>query len=194
MRLQPLKKKMRFKNSDTAYGPVTKWFHWVIGLSILGLLGLGLCMTRLEPSPGMFKLYALHKSIGITVLFLAFLRLSWRLMGSHVFPLPNHQKWEKFLAKLIHGLLYGAMFIMPLSGWIMSSGKGFSVSVFNLFTLPNLVKPNDDVAHLANEIHQYAAYILIAMIGLHVAGALKHHLIDKDITLLRMLPSFRSVK
>jgi cytochrome b561 len=70
----------------------------------------------------------------------------------------------------------------------MSSAKGFSVSVFGLFTLPDLVRPNEDLAEVAVEVHEIVAYTMIVMIGLHFAGAMKHHVIDRDSTLRRMLP------
>jgi cytochrome b561 len=179
---------MNIRNTIQSYGLAAKTFHWIIGLLILTLLCVGLYMVRLKPSPGMFKIFALHKSLGITVLALATLRIIWRFANINPVLLPNHQQWEKILAKLTHGLLYLAMFVMPLSGWIMSSAKGFSVSVFNLFTLPDIVKPDDALSHFALQVHNFSAYTLIVLIGLHVAGALKHHFIDRDRTLLRMLP------
>ncbi|HEY1097143.1 MAG TPA: cytochrome b/b6 domain-containing protein [Alphaproteobacteria bacterium] len=176
------------RNTLSNFGTIAKTFHWVMALMIIGLLGLGLYMTRLDLSPQMFKLYGLHKSFGITVLVLAALRVLWRLSNVHPLPLATHQPSEKILARIAHFLLYVAIFLMPLSGWIMSSAKGFSVSVFGWFTLPNLFKPDEAVAHLFAEIHEYSAYALIILIGLHAAGALKHHMIDRDDTLRRMFP------
>lgn len=179
---------MTLRNTLQAYGSVAKGFHWIVALGVIGLLGMGLYMTRLDPSPAMFQIYALHKSIGITILALAVLRVLWRFSNPHPQSLPNHLPWEKALSRVIHFLLYVSLFVMPLSGWIMSSAKGFSVSVFGWFTLPDFVKPNDALAGLAADIHEIAAYTLIVMVGLHFAGALKHHVIDRDSTLRRMLP------
>ena len=176
---------MIWRNTTEAYGSVAKTFHWVIAVLMIGILAVGLYMTGMKLGPDKFKLYGLHKSFGITILTLATLRLLWRLTGKHPFPLPNHQTWEKILAKLTHGLLYAALFAMPLSGWIMSSATGFSVSFFGLFTLPDVVGPNDKLSHLANEFHEIAAWVVIGLIALHAAGALKHHLIDRDNTLRR---------
>ena len=179
---------MQLKNTEQGYGAVAKGFHWVIALLILGLLGLGLYMGTLKPGPRMFNLFALHKSFGITVLLLASMRLLWRLINTHPLPLPGHKQWERIMAKLVHGALYCAMFLMPLSGWVMSSAKGFSVSWFGLFTLPNFVPRDKILAHNAVEFHETLAWVLMGLIALHFAGAIKHHLIDRDGTLRRMLP------
>lgn len=180
---------MTWRNTNEQYGGVAKSFHWVIALLVIGMLCVGLYMTGLDLSPQKLQIYGLHKSVGITILVLVSMRLLWRLMNAHPIALPNHQKWEKVLAKVIHGLLYVALFLMPLSGWIMSSAKGFSVSVFGLFTLPDLVRPSEELAKNAVQVHEIIAYTMIVMIGLHFAGAMKHHVIDRDSTLRRMLPN-----
>lgn len=181
---------MIWRNTTEKYGAVAISFHWVIAILVIAMLAVGLIMTEMDPSPQMFKIYALHKSVGILVLTLAVLRVIWRLSNPHPSSLPTHKAWEKFLAKLVHVLLYAALFIMPLSGWIMSSAKGFPVNLFGIegLTLPDLVKPDKDTAELAGEIHEVAAYSLIAAIALHFGGAMKHHVIDRDGTLRRMLP------
>jgi cytochrome b561 len=183
---------MELRNTDQTYGTVAKSFHWLVALLILGLLVVGMTMVRMKMGPDMFKLIGLHKSTGLVVLGLATLRVLWRFTNRHVASLPNHQQWEKLLASLVHWLLYAAMFVMPLSGWIMSSAKGFSVSFFGLFTMPDLVKPDENLAALMIKVHNVSAYTLIVIIGLHIAGALKHHLFDRDNTLLRMLPCFKN--
>ncbi len=179
---------MIWRNTTTRYGAVAQGFHWLVALLVIALLAVGLYMTRLEPSPDMFKIYALHKSVGITVLTLAVLRLVWKLSNPHPQALPTHQQWEKFMARLVHVFLYFAIIGMPLSGWIMSSAKGFPVSVFGWFTLPDLVGTSKDIGKLANQFHELTAYALIAAIVLHFAGAMKHHIIDRDGTLRRMVP------
>ncbi len=179
---------MIWRNTAEQYGIVAKGLHWLVAVLVIAMIGVGLYMSGQDPSPSLFQLYAWHKSVGITILLLAVLRLVWKLSGRRPSPLPGHRAWEKHLALAIHGLLYAALFLMPISGWIMSSAKDFSVSFFGLFTLPDLVSPDEDLAELAEEVHEVAAYALIAMIVLHFAGAMKHHLIDRDATLRRMLP------
>ena len=179
---------MSWRNTEERYGFVAAGLHWLIALIVIGLLALGLYMTGLKASPDKLNLYALHKSVGATVLILVALRLGWRLNGTRVTPLLTHRKWEKFLAHGTHFLLYAALFVMPLTGWIGSSAKGYTVSVFGLFTLPDLVGESKQLAKLCYRIHDTVAWTLIGLIALHVAGALKHHLFDRDATLRRMMP------
>lgn len=185
---------MGWRNTVESYGGVAKSFHWVVAVLVICMLAMGLLMGGLENGPQKMQVYGLHKSIGVTILVLAALRLLWRLKNIHPAPLPNHKKLEKILASVIHGLLYVSLFLMPLSGWIMSSAKGFSVSVFGLFTLPDLVAPNKGLAEIAVGVHEIVAYTLIVMVGLHFAGAMKHHVIDRDSTLRRMLPQMLNRK
>ncbi|MDB5491354.1 MAG: cytochrome b561 family protein [Micavibrio sp.] len=183
---------MPLKNTADRYGAVAKTFHWVVALLIIGMLCAGLYMTRVEMSmTDKMQVFGLHKSVGILVLMLASLRLLWKLINTYPIPLPSHRQWEKSLAALVHSLLYVMMFLMPLTGWLGSSAKGFSVSVFHLFTLPDLVARDKGLADLLWTVHEYAAYSLIVLIGLHFAGAMKHVVIDRDGTLRRMLPFTR---
>ncbi|MGE4313424.1 MAG: cytochrome b/b6 domain-containing protein [Pseudobdellovibrionaceae bacterium] len=175
------------------YDPVAKTFHWVIALLIIGLLCLGLYMDTLEFSPSKLQLYDLHKSFGITVLLLISLRLLWRLSRTYPLHLLTHKKWEKVLARLTHVALYICAFAMPLSGWAMSSSSGYGAHIFGLFNLPAITPESKDLTGLFKEIHALTAWGLIGLIGLHFAGALKHHMIDKDATLRRMLPFVKPV-
>ncbi|HEY0901627.1 MAG TPA: cytochrome b [Micavibrio sp.] len=184
---------MIWRNTAQRYGAIAQGFHWVVAVLVLGMLGLGLYMDAQEPTPAVFKLYALHKSIGVSVLILAVLRLCWKLSQKGPLSLPTHAAWERVLAKVTHFFLYFSMMAMPLSGWVMSSAKNFPVSVFDLFTLPALVGPDPELARMAVQFHCVVAWLLIAAIALHVAGALKHHIIDRDGTLRRMIPgAFRN--
>ncbi len=179
---------MSLKSTPDRFGAVPKFFHWTVALLVIGLLCVGLIMTSLPISPTVFKLFFLHKSFGIVVLALMALRLTWRVYNPPPHSLPSHAPWEKALAKFSHWFLYAALFAMPLSGWMMSSAKNFHVSVFNWFTLPDLVGPSPALAEALAQFHSLLAWGIIGVLALHVAGALKHHIFDKDETLLRMLP------
>ena len=179
---------MQIKNTFERYGVVAKGFHWLMALLIVVVLAIGLYMADMDNSPDKFRLYGLHKSTGIMVLFLAVFRLGWKL--ANVAPiLPVHmRKIEVFLARCGHAALYMFMFVMPLTGWIMSSAAGFPVSVYGWFVLPDLIAPNKEIAQEIKELHELAAWVLMAIVSLHVIAALLHHVVHKDNILRRMLP------
>lgn len=131
-------------------------------------------------------LLANHKSIGITILVLALIRLSYRL----IVPAPSlpssMNRWQVNASKASHILLYGFLFALPISGWLMSSAKAYSVSWFNLVTLPDFIAPSETLAEQFHVVHHYLAEALFVIALVHVLAALKHHLIDKDDVLTRM--------
>lgn len=155
---------------------------------MISLIGVGWVMTDLDPTPFKFSVYGVHKAIGISVLFLAALRLIWRIYSPPPVLVPTHRIWEMRLAQIIHFFFYGAMILMPLSGWAMSSAANFPVSWFGFFTLPFLVPPDPKQVDFYKEIHEVLGAIIAISIGLHVAGAMKHHFKDRDHTLIRMMP------
>ena len=179
---------MHWRNAAGRYGGVAKTLHWGMALLILGMLAVGIYMVDLPGTPDKFTLYGWHKSFGATILVLAFLRFCWRLTNPQP-ALPEHMKpLERLLAHLSHYALYGFMFLLPMSGWLMSSAAGFPVSVFGWFTLPDLIAPEKATRELFGLVHQYAAYLLIGLLVLHVAASLLHHFYHKDDVLRRMLP------
>jgi len=184
---------MNIRNTTERYGVVAMTLHWAVAALAIGLLCLGLYMADQDPSPAVFRLYFWHKSFGVVVLALVCARLAWKLSNIRPLPLPAHKPWEKKLAKAAHFLLYLCLFIMPLTGWAMSSAKNFQVSVFGWFSLPNIYPESKEAASFFVTVHIVTSRILIGLILLHVAGALKHHVIDKDGTLRRMVPGMRAV-
>lgn len=177
---------MRIKNSKTGYGAIAIILHWAIAILIIGLLGSGLYMAGLPISFQKLKLYGLHKEIGISVLMLTVIRLAWRL--NNITPsLATLPWWERVAARAMHWAFYGFMFAVPLTGWLMSSAAGLPVSFFGLFVLPDFLAPNDAHMKLLQETHKWLAYALIAAIIGHTGAAFKHHFIDKDDILRRML-------
>lgn len=178
---------IKFKNTSETYGLIAKMFHWLMALLIIGMLALGLYMEELPPSPDKYAIYGLHKSFGLLVLWLVGARIIWRLSNKQPKPQETHQKWERILAKIVHLLLYIAMIGMPLTGWMMSSFGGHDVAFFGI-KMPALSAENKDISKIMNEIHSILAFTLMGIIGLHFVGALKHHFIDKDETLKRMMP------
>ncbi len=180
---------MPIKNTKESYGAITKLFHWVIGLTLLFNLGLGKYMHQLPNTPDKFQLYALHKSLGITILILVVLRVIWTLANPKPRMLTENMKgWEVKLAKGVHYALYALMIFVPITGWLMNSASGFPTPLFNIMTVPNLIAPDKSLQEVFGQIHEILAMAFIAIFLLHLAGALKHHFLVKDRTLVRMLP------
>ncbi|HEY5102707.1 MAG TPA: cytochrome b [Steroidobacteraceae bacterium] len=178
---------MQLRNTTARWGSVAQFLHWLIVALILAQVALALSAEKLH---GMAKLAMLarHKSVGITILMLAVVRVLWRLAGPTP-PLPTTLKpYERLLAHFTHIALYVLIFAMPLSGWIMTSARGFPASWFNLFQLPDLVAKNRPLYEAMQETHEALAWTLGAVATLHLLAALKHHLVLKDDTLRRMLP------
>lgn len=180
------------------YTKVAITLHWVIALMILGQLGTGIIMGYdLVDKSILFPMYQFHKSLGLTVLVLSLVRLAWRLTHKAP-PLPNHMPvWEKLAAKASHYAFYIFMIGVPLTGWLIVSSSSFGLPTrwFNLFTWPHIpgieTLPDDrksQVNEVAETIHVYMAYATLALLGLHIAAALKHHFIDKDEVLHHMIP------
>ena len=175
-----------FKNSRYTYGSLTKIFHWTMALIVIGLLLLGFYLDELSYSANQFTLLKLHKSFGLLLLWLVALRIIWHRLSKKPVSLSTHAKWEKILAKTVHIFLYAALIGMPLSGWIMSMSGGYPVAFFGI-EIPALMDKNSQINDISWLIHQYLANALIAGISLHAIGAFKHHFIDKDSTLNRMV-------
>jgi cytochrome b561 len=175
--------------------------HWVMALGVLALAGIGLAMTHLNLDPlRLFQLYQLHKSIGITILLAAILRLAWRL--AHRPPaLPSSMTpFTRKVAEGSHVLLYFALFALPLTGWALVSASvlGIPTVLYGVVPWPHLPilstlenkKPVEDALKL---IHAYGAWALIALVAGHAGAALHHHFIAKDDVLRRMLPGGRNI-
>ena len=177
---------MSLKNTTDHYGLIAKAFHWSMALIMMGLVLLGMYMVDLDRTPFKFELYGWHKSFGILILAMVIGRLIWKHMNPKPVAMDTHQKWEKILAKLAHIFLYLSMIGMPLTGWLMSSAGGHPVKFFGV-EIPALMEKNPEFGKLMNQTHEILSYMLIAAIILHAAGAFKHHFVDKDNTLKRMM-------
>lgn len=176
---------MLWKNSHDRFGFIAILLHWLMALIIIGLIILGLYMTSLPLSVQQLKYYGWHKEYGLLILGLVVFRLFWRLTNPE--PKLLLPCLEKRAAHLTHWALYGFMIFLPLTGWLMSSAAGFPISFFGLCTLPNLIDPNEHLRALFTLLHKWSGYGLMVTICLHALAALKHHFIDKDTILRRMI-------
>ena len=179
---------MKLRSTAAGWGPVARAFHWGMLPLYAGIVLVGYYMTDLPLGAAKLKIYALHKSVGLTLVVLAAMRLAWRL-GERRPALPPMPAWQAWAARAAHGALYALMFAMPLSGWVYNSAAHFPLQWFRLVNLPAIVAPDPALKVLAKQAHEVGAVLLIAMVALHAAAALKHHFVDKDATLRLMLPS-----
>ena len=180
---------MGVKNGPIAFGAVAKLLHWTMAVLLIGMLALGVYMHELPLSPYKFELYALHKSFGIVALGLALLRLGWRAVDPPPAALPSTPRGHARLAKAAHWALYGCMLGIPITGWCMAAARGAAVDLFNTGVLmPNPVSSDNDVRIVFGTLHDILGKLLMALLAVHLGAALKHHFVDKDVTLLRMTP------
>jgi cytochrome b561 len=183
--------------SARRYSAVAILLHWTSALGVLVLIGMGLIMTHAGLAPmRQFQLYQWHKSVGITVLALTVLRLAWRLTHRPPPHPPGMPAHERAAASAAHGLLYLLLVGLPLTGWAVVSLSPFNIPtvLYGLVPWPHLplaaYVPDQAVAEGALKlVHAYGAWLLMAFLILHVAAALRHHLILRDDVLRRMLPA-----
>ncbi|MDP2031146.1 MAG: cytochrome b [Thiobacillus sp.] len=160
--------------------------HWLVALLIFVGFPLGVYMSDLALSPTKLQLYSYHKWIGISVLLLAGARVAWRLTHRPP-PLPaSVVRWQRQASALVHGLLYVLILAIPLSGWLMSSAKGFPVVWFGVLPLPDLVGKDKALGELLVEVHKTLNFTLLGLVILHVGAALQHHFIERQPFLQRM--------
>jgi len=179
---------MALKSTDARWGGIARSFHWLIFALILVAGTVGLIMVELPRRPNIIPVYSFHKSVGLTVLALAVLRLLWRLFDRRPRE-PAMPAWQRWASRLVHGALYALIFAIPLSGWLFDSAGGLRpLHWFGLFEVPKLVAPDGDIKDIAETLHEALFWVLAAAVVLHVGGALKHHFIDRDEVLARMLP------
>lgn len=174
------------------YHPVAKTLHWLMSVLIIGLLALGRYMHELPLSPEKLELYSWHKWFGVTVFMLVWLRLAWRVLHPAPPPPAGLSPLLKNIARLAHGLLYVLMLLIPLSGWLMSSAKGFQTVWFGVLPIPDLLPRDKSLGNLLEEVHEGLNVALMLTLTGHVMAALWHHFILKDDTLRRMTASNRN--
>jgi cytochrome b561 len=177
------------RNTRARWGALSQLFHWLIAALIAVQVGLGLTGVALPLGMAKLATLARHKSLGITILGLALLRLGWRAVNPTPALPGTLRPYERRLARLTHAALYALLIALPLTGWMMSSARGFPVSWFNLVPLPNLVSRSVPLYHSLVHVHVALAITLGAVLTLHIAAAIKHHFVLRDDILRRMLPA-----
>lgn len=179
-------------NTKTRYGAVARGLHWAVALLVLVDLGLGL-LGKFTPQTAenltfLTRLYSTHKTIGVTVLALAVVRVIWAVTQPRPVPIHPERRAETFAAETAHWLLYGAIFVLPLSGWVIHSAEAGFAPIWWPFgqDLP-FVPKSEPLAERAATVHWAAGMVLALSVAAHIGGALKHAVHDRDGTLARMV-------
>ena len=179
---------MLITNTQLRFGLFSKLLHWAIALLILGLIWLGWYMVDLTYYDKWYNASLhYHKSLGILALALALFKLGWHIYTPAPGPLADLQPWEKTGARLMHYLLWGMMLLIPVSGYLISTSAGKPIQLFNWFAIPAIVDVDEELRELAIDVHFYLAYATLFLAAGHAGAALKHHFINRDDTLKRML-------
>lgn len=179
-----------WQNTHSGWGMISIAFHWLSALTIVGLFALGWWMTDLGYFDAWYNLAPWwHRSIGMLLLFATLLRLIWRFMNST--PLAHGSRLERLVAHLGHILLYVLLLVVMVSGYLISTARGRGISVFDWFEVPALISRLPNQESIAGEVHWYAALALMLLVAGHALAALKHHFLDRNDTLTRMLNPVR---
>ena len=179
---------MLFRNTNTTYGILSVALHWILAVTVVALFVMGLWMVELNYyDPWYKRAPSLHKSVGMLLFMLGLFSLCWRLANPRPKPAPATKPFERKLANVAHLSLYVLVFAVSLSGYLISTADGRPVEIFELFSIPAFVSGIANQEDIAGEAHLTLAVVLVVVAALHALAALKHHFIDKDRTLKRML-------
>ncbi|RLJ65219.1 cytochrome b [Sulfurisoma sediminicola] len=165
--------------------------HWLVAIALVGAFSVGLYMHELPLSPWKLKIYSWHKWAGVTIFLLVLARLAWRATHRPPAAPAGMPAWQDKAAQAVHLLLYALMVAIPLSGWLMSSAKGFQTVYFGVLPLPDLLQKDAALGETLQRIHMLLNFTMAALVAGHAGAAVKHHLIDRDDVLSRMLPFLR---
>ncbi len=179
---------MTYGDQPGGYPPVSKLLHWLVAACVLTTAPVAIAMGRVAQGPLQDALYNFHKSLGVLIFVLMALRLINRIAVGAPAPEPTIEPWQKALSSAVHGLLYVLLLAMPIVGYVANSAFGASTPFFGLFNLPPIVGQNQALADQLFTVHRWVGFLVIALVGMHIGGALFHFVIKRDTVLQRMLP------
>lgn len=183
---------MSWRNTDRDWSTPIKLLHWLLGLAVIAMAVMGLVMKYGDFTPvERIRLYALHKSVGLTILALALLRLLIRVLDRRRPLLPPMPRWQHAASVASHVALYGVLIGMPITGWLYNSASGFPLQWFAQFKVPALVERSAEIKALAGSLHFAGLIVLGIVLLVHAGAAIQHHFVHRDNVLRSMLPRFR---
>lgn len=179
---------MLWKNTANRFGYVSVLIHWLVALTVYGMFALGLWMVTLGYYDSWYhQAPEIHKSIGTLLFIIMVVRVIWRFVSPPPKPLASYSRFTRISAVLVHIALYIVLFAILISGYLISTADGQANSVFGWFDVPATITDLPQQADTAGMIHLYLAWVVVVLSVLHALAALKHHFIDGDVTLKRML-------
>jgi cytochrome b561 len=176
------------RNTEQAWGTPAKVFHWAVAVLVFTQIGLGWAAVNWRLSPTKLDLFVWHKSIGILILLLMLARLGWRSVNVAPSLPMGMLRFERLAAHLSHVILYMLLFLMPLTGWIISSASNIPFRVFWQVPLPTIVQPDKVLADEVARVHLALFFVLALLLTLHIVAAFRHHFVKRNDVLQRMLP------
>ncbi len=179
---------MTIKNTHETYGVIAIALHWLVAVLVVGLFALGWWMTGLDYYSSWYQTAPfIHKSLGMVLVLLLVARLIWRFINIQPDDEPGIPRWQFILAHGIHHMLYLLLFVIVISGYLISTADGRGIEVFGWFSVPALVSNLPEQEDIAGVVHWYVALILMGLVLIHMLAALTHHFIDRDRTLKKIL-------
>jgi cytochrome b561 len=180
--------KVKAQNTVTTYGWVAILLHWLVAITIFAMAGLGFYMVDLDYYNAWYhKAPYIHKSVGVLLLLVMLLRVFWRFGNVIPKAVEGVKAWEEKIASLVHKAMYLLVFAIMGSGYLISTADAKSIDVFGWFELPATLTSIPNQEDVAGVVHLVLVVILLVLVVMHAGAALKHHFIDKNRTLLRML-------
>jgi cytochrome b561 len=180
------------RNSPTQYGSLARFFHWAIAILVIVTIPIAWTMLRIGEGPMQDRLFVVHESIGLTIFVLAILRVVWRFVEPPPSLPATVPPGQALLAQINHWLLYLLLFLMPVTGYLSVVAGGYPLNFFALFNVPRLVAKSESLAKFTENAHLALQYAVYALVLIHVAAALHHHLVKRDGVLRRMWPGLRA--
>jgi len=179
-------------NSLKEWGSVSKALHWALFVLVMAQVLMGIVIYFLDDEVQedfdlLLAIWPYHEGIGLTVLPVAIAAFIWRLRNIRPEPVLM-PRWQQILSRATHESIYVLIILLPLVGMVRTQAYGFPITYFGLFQFPKFMEKSESVLAITTQMHRGMGFLLTWLLVLHIAGALKHHFIDKDITLVRMLP------
>jgi len=176
------------RNTAMSWGSVSRWFHWVLGIAIVGMIAYGWWMNHIPPRADKLFYRSVHADIGYLLLLLMVLRLIWRGINPTPEPSADTSRWLRIAATVNHWALYFVTIVVAMLGWAMAGARAPDYSSwFGLFNVPQFTAVDKAAANFYEERHILFAYILLGLIVLHVAAAVWHHFVRRDRVTIRMV-------